>query len=63
MWRTRIGARCVTLAVGAALLGVVIGTLIEQPSTRATVVIFGIGIVLVVISFLVQQPKESDKPE
>lgn len=48
----RIGVRGVLLAIGTGLVGVVIGTVIEPQSTQATVIIFAIGIVLVVLAFV-----------
>jgi len=47
-----IGVRCFLLAIGAALVGLVIGTLIKQPSTEATVVVFAIGVLLIVLGLL-----------
>ncbi|MGD9840752.1 MAG: hypothetical protein AB7U87_03505 [Candidatus Bipolaricaulis sp.] len=40
------------LAIGTALLGVVIGNLLRQLSTPVTVVLFAGGIVLVILPFL-----------
>jgi len=47
-----IQIRCFLLAIGAALVGLVIGTLIKQPSTEATVVVFAIGVLLIVLGLL-----------
>jgi predicted MFS family arabinose efflux permease len=59
----RIGIRGFLLAIGIGLVGVVIGTLIEQQSAEATVIIFAIGIVLVVLSFLGQRPEKPAEPQ
>ncbi|HOD73242.1 MAG: hypothetical protein PHX35_03735 [Candidatus Bipolaricaulis anaerobius] len=40
------------LAIGTALLGVVIGNLLPQLSTPVTVVLFAGGIVLIILPFL-----------
>ena len=48
----RIGIRGYLLALGTGVVGVVIGSLIQQQPTTTTVVLFAIGIALVVLSFL-----------
>ncbi|MFH1610077.1 MAG: hypothetical protein ABID40_05570 [Candidatus Bipolaricaulota bacterium] len=52
MQKLGIQVRCLLLAIGTALVGLVIGTVIKQPSTGATVVVFSIGIVFIVLGFL-----------
>lgn len=52
MQKLGIQVRCLLLAIGAALVGLVIGTLIKQPSTAATVVVFAVGVLLIVLGLL-----------
>ncbi|HPD07195.1 MAG TPA: hypothetical protein PLC08_04955 [Candidatus Bipolaricaulis sp.] len=52
MRTTWLRMRWFLLAIGTALLGVVIGNLLPQISTTVTVILFAGGIVLVILPFL-----------